>query len=130
MNKTTNNFELASRLKFRFPYKGSISVEDLWDLTPEQLDSVYKDLNKAAKVFEEDSLMSTNEPVDYILKAKIEIVKHVFNVKKEEATERRNAAEKAAKKQRILEVLAKKQDDSLNAMSEEDLMKMLNDLDN
>ena len=42
---TTNIFEYAVRNKIRFPFKGMISSEDLWDLTLENLDSIYKTLN-------------------------------------------------------------------------------------
>ena len=48
-------FEIATRQKFRFPYHGSISVEDLWDLTPANLDTVYKALNSQKKQTEEES---------------------------------------------------------------------------
>ena len=44
--RTENIFEMATRNKYRFPYKGMISVEDLWDLNQTQLDSIYKALNK------------------------------------------------------------------------------------
>ena len=27
-----NLFELATRCKYRFPYRGQITIEDLWDL--------------------------------------------------------------------------------------------------
>ena len=40
----TNIFELATREKYRFPYKGMISVEELWDLDIPELDRVYKSL--------------------------------------------------------------------------------------
>ena len=33
-------FEIATQKKFRFPFKGQISTEDLWDLTADQLDSI------------------------------------------------------------------------------------------
>ena len=42
----TNIFEAATRYKYRFPFKGMISVEDLWDLKLQDLDSVFKLLNK------------------------------------------------------------------------------------
>lgn len=123
-------FEFATRNKLRFPYKGSISVEDLWDLSQNQLNDVYKILKKELKlVSEEESLMSLGKEDPYIeLNIKVEIVKHIFNVKKVEAQQREDAVIKAEKKQRILDILAKKQDDSLNNMSEDELIKMLDEL--
>lgn len=42
-----NIFEFATRNKVRFSFKGLISVEDLWDLSLTNLDSIYKELNKS-----------------------------------------------------------------------------------
>ena len=121
-------FEDASRLKFRFPFKGMITTEDLWDLSLEQLDTVYKALSKEAKASQEDSLLSDKRDVDTVLRAKISIVKYIFDYKKAEKEKRKQDAEKAEKKQRILEILAKKQDDNLMNSSEDELMRMLDDL--
>ena len=35
-------FVMATRGKYRFPFKGQISVEDLWDLSVKNLDSIFK----------------------------------------------------------------------------------------
>ena len=123
-----NVFELATKNEFRFPYKGLISVEDLWDLNRTQLDSIYKTLNKEVKQVQEESLMMTKSDEDAEILAKIEIVKHIFKVKEQEAMNKMVAAENAEKKRHILDILAKKQDDSLQNMSEEELRKMLNEL--
>ena len=123
------NFEIASRMKFRFPYKGMISTEDLWDLTMDQLDSIYKTLNADVKKSQEDSLLSSNTEENTELNIKIEIVKYIFNEKKKAVEERQKAMRNAEKRQRILEVLAKKQDESLQNMSEDELLKMLNDIE-
>ena len=40
-----NKFEIAIRNKYRFPYKGMITIEDLWDLSVTQLDGIFKTLN-------------------------------------------------------------------------------------
>lgn len=128
MTNSTNIFELATKNKFRFPYKGMISVEDLWDLNRTQLDSIYKALNKDIKQVHEESLMTTKSTEDAELLAKIEIVKHIFKVKEQEAQDKMVAAENADKKRRILEILAQKQDASLQNMSEEELRKMLENL--
>lgn len=122
-----NLFEIASRAKYRFPYKGLISTEDLWDLSPAQLDTIYKTLNKNAKSMGEESLLN-EVTVDTALTNMVEIVKHIFNVKREEAEARKAAAANAEKRKRLLEIIAQKQDEALLNMSEADLQKMLADL--
>lgn len=124
------NFEIATRMKFRFPYKGLISVEDLWDLPMTALDDIYKTLNKDVKKAEEESLLNAKDTTDAELLAKIDIVKHIFAVKQKEAEDRKAAVANAEKRQRILEIIARKQDESLNNMSEEELVKMLGELGN
>ena len=135
MNNTTinNMFEMASQFKFRYPWKGAITTEDLWDLNQSQLDAVYQALSKELKTCQEgDSLLST-KPANLFdkeqdLTCKIEIVKYIFNCKQQADELHRMEAERAAKKQHILEVLAAKQENALQNMSEEDLKKMLDDL--
>ena len=124
----TNIFEAASKNKYRYPYKGMITTEDLWDLTQAQLDIVYKALNKGVSEAQVSSLMCKVTEVDAELLNKIEIVKYIFNAKEAEAEARKNDAAKHAKKQRILDILAQKQEDALQNMSEDDLKKMLDEL--
>lgn len=121
-------FEIATRKKYRFPFRGLISTEDLWDLTLEQLDTVYKTLNKQVKTEEETSLM-TQSATDETTLNMIEIVKHIFTTKQEEANARKMAAKNAEKKKRILEVIAQKQDESLMKMSVDDLQKLADELE-
>lgn len=122
-----NLFEIASREKYRFPYKGLISVEDLWDLTMPQLDGVYKALSKEVKTQGEDSLMA-EAITDKKLTNMIEIVKYIFSVKQQEADARKTAAENKRKRERIAEVLAQKEDEALHNMSADELKKLMSDL--
>lgn len=133
MNNTTISlFEMASQFKFRYPYKGMITTEDLWDLSPSQLDTVYRNLSQELKTTDEDSLILTRSADEGVkaneLKNKIEVVKYIFNSKQQAAELNRMAADRAAKKQRILDILARKQENALENMSEDDLVKMLDDL--
>lgn len=120
-----NIFEYAVRNKVRFPYKGSISVEDLWDLPVEELDKIYKVLNSQVKQSQEESLLLTKSVTDELLDTQIEIVKYVVTVKLQEQAARAKAADKAAEKQKILAIIARKQNESLENSSIEDLNKML-----
>lgn len=122
-----NIFELATREKYRFPYKGMISVEDLWDLDIPELDRVYKNLNKESKVSDEESLIEIKS-VNVTLNTKIEIVKYIFEVKRAEEEQRTNQLNNARQRQHILEILAKKQDESLQNLSEDELLKKLEEL--
>lgn len=123
-----NLFEIATRRKYRFATnKGSLSVEDLWDLSSTQLDAIYRAMTKELREQGGESLMQKDND-NTVLTDKIEIIKHIFLVKQEEATARRAAEENRNKRQRIMEILDQKRDASLQNMSEEDLQKMLNDL--
>lgn len=120
------NFEVATREKYRFSFKGMISVEDLWDLDMDQLNTVFKTLNKGKKAAEEESLLEASQnKEEVILTNKIDIVKYIFEVKKNELQARRDAAVKHAKNERIKELIAKKQDESLASMSIEELQKLI-----
>jgi acyl-CoA reductase-like NAD-dependent aldehyde dehydrogenase len=129
MEKTINMFELATRKKFRFPFKGMISVEDLWDLSVKNLDTVFKALNAEAKQANEESLLAVKSDEDTILEAKIAIVKHIVNVKQAEEAEKVRAAANRAQARRIQELIANKQDEALQGKSIEELQAMLSALD-
>ena len=103
---TTNIFEYATRNKVRFPFKGMISVEDLWDLSLTNLDSIYKTLNKQIKQSEEESLLATKTNVDTELEVQVAIVKHIVSIKLEEQEAREKAAVKKAQKQKIMSIIA------------------------
>lgn len=126
---TTNIFEYATRNKVRFSYKGLISVEDLWDLSVTELDNIYKELNKRVKQSQEESLLAVKTEVDEKLEAMIAIVKHIVTVKLAEQDAREKAAAKKEQRQKIMAIMAKKQDESLENASMEDLQKMLDALD-
>ena len=112
-----NLFEGAVRAKYRFPFKGQITVEDLWDLSLQDLDRVFKALNTEAKQSQEESLLKIRDKNAEMLDRKIEIVKHIVAVKQAEIQALKDAADKKAQKQRIMEIIAKKEDDALQNMS-------------
>ena len=128
MMKEMNIFEYATREALRFPYKGSQSVEDLWQLSVRELDSIYKTLNKQVKQSEEESLLSTKSNVDTELEVQIAIVKHIVSVKLAEKEAAERASAKKAQKQKIMSIIATKQDEALQNSSIDDLKKMLDEL--
>lgn len=128
MNKEKNIFEMAARCKYRFPYRGNISVEDLWDLPVKALDGIFKTLNAEVKQSQEESLLENKSPEDEVLANKIEIIRHIVAVKQEETAELKDLREKSAKRQKILELMEKKDNEALEQMSKEDLQKMLENL--
>lgn len=124
-----NMFEVATRSKLRFPFKGLISVEDLWDLSVQSLDSVFKTLNSEAKQVKEESLLNTRTDADKVLDLKIEIVKHIVSVKLEENAAKLKAKENREKKQKLYAILAEKQDADLQNKSADEIQKMIDELE-
>lgn len=124
-----NLFEIATRDNYQFPFRGMINVIDLWTLSVQNLDNVFKILNAEAKKSEEESLLSVKTKENEKLSNKIEIVKHIVGVKLAEQAAREDAKKKKEMKQRLLEIKAKREDAALENMSDADLDKMLAELD-
>lgn len=123
-----NMFEYATRNKVRFPFKGQISVEDLWDLRADNLDTVFKTLNRQVKQSEEESLLVTKTAEDTALDVQIAIVKYIFDIKMQEANARLLDKERKAQKQKIMAILANKQEQELQNKSVDELQKMLEEI--
>ena len=117
-------FKLAAKEKYRFPFRGNISVEDLFDLTTSQLDVVYKELKSQVKE-SSDSLLKEVSTEDKELKNKIEIVKTIFEDKKTEAVQKEQVLSEKQRKERIKELIAQKKDQDLVDKSIEELEAML-----
>lgn len=124
-------FKKASRLKLRFGYKGSCSVEDLWDLTVEELDEIYKGLKMYENNSESESLLVNRKkksPKMIANELGVEIVTEIVNVKIKEAEDNENRIEKKKKKQILLEIISEKENQKLKDMPIEDLAKLVDEL--
>jgi hypothetical protein len=121
-----NIFEAATRKRIRFPHNGQIDVEDLWELGERQLNGVYKTL-VSQRVDESDSLFDS-PTTDDVLELKIAVVRHVFETKRAEKELAEQAEARRAEKQRIMEVLAQRQDRALFDLPEEELLAKLEQL--
>jgi hypothetical protein len=125
-----NLFEAASKMKLRFSSnKGMITSEDLWDLSLADLDEIARETYKRVRDdMDHVSFVRPASKVDSTDLLRLDILKRVIEVKMEE----RDAAEKAvlqnAKKQRILNIMAEKEDENLKGASLEDLRQMLAEL--
>ena len=111
-----NLFEIASRKRYRFNYKGVMTVEDLWNLRVEDLDAIFKALNRQKKTADEESLLAVRSVEDQDLANKIELVKYIVSVKLAEAEQRKTAAANREQRDKILAIMAKKQDAKLENM--------------
>jgi len=129
MNKEINIFETAVRNKFRFDFRGLQSVESLWDLSVRDLDSIFKTLNSQVKQIKEESLLDTKTQQNEELDVKIEIVKYIVKTKLEEEQLRNDSKNKKQKKQELYELLESKKNENLKGKSEEEIQKMIDELD-
>ena len=116
-----NIFEQAARGKYRFPFRGLCTVEDLWDLNVNNLDAVYKELNKQKRNNNEDSLLETSNE-DTKLNDMIEIVKHIVSVKQKEKADRILEKERKERNQMIMDIIKDKEYENLRSKSIAELM--------
>lgn len=126
-------FEKAARLKLRFASPlGNLSVEDLWDLpltsaraNQANLNNIAKDVSRQLKTEGEEDFVNPKSGADEILQLKMDIVKHVIQVKQAENEAARAAADRKEKKVRLLELIERKQDQQLEVKSLEELQAMV-----
>lgn len=127
-------FEQASKNKYRFPTNavGVITVEDLWDLPlsgkSTSLDSVAKILNKALKENEEESFVAVRSVTNNTLIEKFDIVKHVIKVKLEENEKSLNAVAVKKQKEKIMSIIASKENAELEGLDLDALKDMVSKL--
>lgn len=122
-----NIFEYATRNKIRFSTeRGNLTVEDLWDLPlistrGLSLDQIGRDLRKAIRENEEESLVEVYNPIENEMTIMFNIVKHIIDTKQQENINRKNKAEKDLKIKKLEEILVRKTEDSLNELSIDDI---------
>lgn len=124
-----NIFEQAARLKTRFAYKGSLRVEDLWDLTLEQLDELYGSLSEGLDNTKRKSLLNKKSEADEVLSLQVAIVTSIIETKQAEAAVRLDATKRAVKRRELLKLLADKQNEELRGKSTAEIQKMLEELE-
>lgn len=122
-----NKFMEATKRKLRYPLRGMISTEDLWDLNVEQLDQIYRELAAQRREISGESLLATGTEEDNTLQLQLCIVREVFDQKQAAAVEARNASAKKAERQKIMAALAAKEDEELMGKSADELRAMLHD---
>ena len=121
-------FKKALKYGLRFPYKGSITTEDLFVLKNSELNQIYKTLCKEKDALGEYSLDDDSDtPVKEELNLKIEIVTEIFNDNKDAAEKARNAKLKAEKNAEILKIIEEKQKDELKDLSVDELKTLIAD---
>lgn len=123
-------FVEATRAKYRFESKvGLVTVEDLWNLpltstTKANLDDIAIKLSRELKATDESFVVQkSNKNTE--LENKLEIVKYVIQVRQEENAAKLAETQKAAQRERLMELIAKKEGESLEALSLDELKAMV-----
>jgi len=136
MKMETNMFEYATRNKIRFTsMRGEMSVEQLWDVPLRSkdgfdLDAVAKAANKSLKALTEESFVSTERtPAHEKAELTLEIVKHVIQVKLAEEAAAKKRADNRVEREKLLKILAEKQEGKLSELTEKELQKRINALE-
>lgn len=127
-----NIFEFATRTKIRFTSsRGELSVEQLWDVPLRSrddfnLNAIAKAASRAFKDISEESFVETTKTVEHTRReAALEVVKYIIETKLAEETAATMRAAKKLEKEKLLAILAEKQDGKLSELSEKELQKRI-----
>ncbi len=133
---TTNIFEYASRNKLRFvSTRGELTTEQLWDVPLRSkddfnLNAVAKVANEAVKAANEENFIEVARTAAHTnAEIVLGVVKCVIEAKLADETAAKARAGNRLKKERLLAVLAEKQDGKLSELSERELKKQIAELE-
>jgi len=127
-----NLFEYATRSKLRFAsVRGELTVEQLWDVPLRtrddfNLNSIAKAASKAWKEISEESFVETARTPEHARREMaLETVKYVIEVKLAEEAADKKRADNKLEKEKLLKILAEKQEGKLSELSERELQKRI-----
>lgn len=130
-----NIFEFDSRHNLAYPStRGDLTSSQLWSMPLQHssgfdLDNVARAVNAELKAQTEESFVQTTKrAAQTVLEVKLEVVKHIIAVKLEEAANALTAAQRAAERDKLVGVLAAKQEDALKNLSPEELQARIAEL--
>lgn len=116
------NYKELTRLKTRFTTsKGSLSVEQLWDLSVTELDSLAVSLEEQYKNSKGKSFLDKKTTKDKTLKLQFDVVLDILNTKVDEDEALRDAKEIKEHNEKINSLIKQKMDGKLAEMSIEEL---------
>jgi len=125
-----NIFEKGAKEKVRFYHHGSLMIEDLWDLPIDSLNLLYRQINNDLKTLNDEGLIKNNSINNetLILQLQLDLIKHIFTDKQEKIKIAKIEKIHRERKNRIMEIITNKQDQSLEEKSVDELMNMLEKL--
>lgn len=108
--------------------RGPLSVEQLWNLSMTDLRTTITALKKSLKANDDDDLdflEETESKVDKVTELSFNILKDIYVTKKDAAKALRDAADVKNHNQKILQLIASKQEKELEGKSVEELEALL-----
>lgn len=128
-------FEKAAQQKIRFQsVRGPLTTEDLFDLpltsrSGMDLDTIAKTVNHDLVNSSQESFVVKTTTVSALDTLKLDVVKSVIATKIAERDEKEARAQKKQKRERLLELLANKEDAALQELTPEQIKEQLAALD-
>ena len=123
-------FDKATRLKLRFKSKqGFISTEDLWDCTLLTLNDIAKTVSKELKEDSEEDFISQKTKTNTELTLKLDVVKHIIEVKLAEKAAAVDRAKRSEELQTLKALVQAKEMKKLEDMDIESLTKRIAELE-
>ena len=121
-----SNYKEASRLGLRInTNKGSLSVEQLWSLTLPQLDELAVSLEENVEKSISKTFLKKRTNKNKLAQLSFDIVLDILQTKMAEAEELQSASEIKKHNDKILTLIAEKQEADLKNLSAEELQALL-----